>query len=82
MFHKKNCNENHNTHFVYMNLFFSKIVPFIRYVEKYWIAGQATEENILRSMRFACWISKATNTHSECAILIAFPRQQWLRERA
>ena len=65
-----------------MNLFFSKIVPFIRYVGKYWIAGQATDENILRSMRFACWISKATNTHSECAILIAFPLQQWLHERA
>jgi hypothetical protein len=33
-------------------------------------------------MRFACWITKATNTHPECVILIAFPRQQWLRERA
>jgi len=25
---------------------------------------------------------KATNTHSEYVILIAFPRQQWLHERA
>jgi len=32
--------------------------------------------------RIACWITKATNTHSEYVILIAFPRQQWLRERA
>jgi len=32
-------------------------------------------------MRFACWITKATNTHSEYVILIAFPRQQLLRER-
>ena len=24
-------------------------------------------------MRIACWIPKATNTHSECVILIAFP---------
>jgi hypothetical protein len=33
-------------------------------------------------MRFACWITKATDTRSEYIILIAFPRQQWLRERA
>ena len=32
-------------------------------------------------MRIACWIPKATNTHSEYAILIAFPLQQWLHER-
>ena len=45
-------------------------------------AGQATDDNIIRRMRSACWIPKATNTHSEYVILIAFPRQQWLRERA
>jgi hypothetical protein len=33
-------------------------------------------------MRTACWITKATDTHSEYVILIAFRRQQWLRERA
>ena len=33
-------------------------------------------------MRIACWIPKATDIHSECVILIAFPLQQWLRERA
>jgi len=33
-------------------------------------------------MRIACWITKATNTHSEYVILIAFPPQQWLHERA
>jgi hypothetical protein len=31
-------------------------------------------------MRFACWITKATDTHLEYVIPIAFPRQQWLRE--
>jgi hypothetical protein len=31
-------------------------------------------------MRLACWIPKATNTHSECVILIAFQRQ-WLCDR-
>jgi hypothetical protein len=33
-------------------------------------------------MRFARWITKATDTHSEYVIVITFPRQQWLRERA
>jgi hypothetical protein len=33
-------------------------------------------------MRFAWWIINATDTHSEYVILNAFPRQQWLRERA
>ena len=33
-------------------------------------------------MRVACWIPKATNTHSEYVILTAFPLQQWLREGA
>ena len=32
-------------------------------------------------MGLACWITKATNTRSEYVIRIAFPRQQWLRER-
>jgi len=29
-------------------------------------------------MRIECWVPKATNTHSEYVILIAFPLQQWL----
>ena len=33
-------------------------------------------------MRVAFWIPKATNTHSAYVILIAFPQQQWLQERA
>ena len=33
-------------------------------------------------MRTACWITKATDTHSECVIFIAFVLQQWLLERA
>jgi hypothetical protein len=33
-------------------------------------------------MLITCWITKATDTHSEYVILIAFPRQPWLRELA
>jgi len=36
----------------------------------------------IRHMHIACWISKATNTHSEYVIVIALLPQQWLHERA
>ena len=49
-------------------------------MEKYCRGGQATD-NITLRMRFACWITKATDTHSAYAIHIAFPRLQWLCER-
>jgi hypothetical protein len=32
--------------------------------------------------RIGCWAPKATNEHTEYAIHIAFPRQQWLHELA
>ena len=51
-------------------------------MEKYGTARQTTDDNIIRRMRFACWVTKATDTHSEYVILIDFSRQQWLRERA
>jgi hypothetical protein len=35
---------------------------------------------IIRRMCVTCWITKTTNTHSECVIFISFPRQQCLRE--
>jgi hypothetical protein len=33
-------------------------------------------------MCIACWVTKATDTHSEYVIFIAFPWQQWLHEHA
>ena len=51
-------------------------------MEKYGRAGQATDGNITRRMRFACWITKATVLHSEYVILVASPQQQWSSERA
>jgi hypothetical protein len=75
----KSYRENQNTHFMYNNVF-PKIVSLWGNVEKHGRARQATGGNIIRRMRFACWITKATDTHLEYVILIAFPRQQWLRE--
>jgi len=51
-------------------------------LEKYATAGQATDDNMIRRMRFGCWITKATNTHSEYVTLLSLPLQQWLHERA
>jgi len=33
-------------------------------------------------MRIACWIPKATTSHTSCVIFIAFPLQIWLHESA
>jgi len=37
---------------------------------------------IIWHLHIACWIPKATNTHTGCITLIAFSLQQWLHERA
>jgi len=51
-------------------------------VEKYITAGQAAGDNtVTRHMHNTCWIPKATDTHSEYVMLIAFLLQQWLHER-
>jgi hypothetical protein len=51
-------------------------------MEKYGTAKQATEEKYYGASRFACWITKATGRYSVYVIYNAFPRQEWLRERA
>ena len=75
------CRENQNTHFVLNTLLFRKKKIRLWDMEKYVRHGHVTDDNITRHMRFACWIPKATNTHSEYVIFIAFPLQQWLYER-
>ena len=52
-------------------------------MEKYDRARQATDDDIMWRMRFACWTTKDTHTHthSEYVILIALRRQQRFRER-
>jgi len=65
----------------YTQYFFSKILPFMRYCGKNCRVGQATDGNIIRRMRIACWITKAAYRLSGYIIPIALPLQQWLRER-
>jgi hypothetical protein len=65
-----------------LKLFFPESCRLWNNVKKYVTAGQATDDNIIWRMCFAHWIKTATDTNSEYVILTAFPRQQWLRERA
>jgi len=67
--------EKINAHFIFNNF-------FLRY-EVMWenIVELARPQLTVWHMRIACWMLKATNTHSYYIILIAFPLQQWLHER-
>jgi hypothetical protein len=46
------------------------------------IAEPNRPKTTLWRARITCWVSKASVTHSEHVVLIAFPRQQQFRERA
>ena len=46
--------------------------------EKFGTAGQATYDNIMRCMCFACWINEVRDRHSEYVIVIAFSQQECL----
>jgi len=73
----RSCREDQNTHFVCNNFFLNRAF--------YEIMGK----NIFKPdwvhimhMHTTCWMTKATDTHSEYAILTAFWWKQWLREHA
>ena len=70
------CIENQNTHFSSVTIFW-KLCHLWGNVDRHGRARQATEYNKIQRMRFACWITRATDTNSEYIILTAFPRQQW-----
>jgi hypothetical protein len=72
--------QNQNTHFVLNNFFFENR-PVCEIMWKNTVESDGPKMTIWR-MHIACWIPKVTNTHSEYVILIAFPPQQWLHERA
>jgi len=76
----KSCRENQNTHLVFNNFFPENIVVS----EIMWKNTAEPDRSQLTIWRMcvACWIPKATDTHTEYVILIAFPLQQWLNKRA
>ena len=83
---KENENVSNNLEKIKMNFlctttFSQKLCSLSDIVEKYDRTRQATDDNIIGRMRVGFWITKATNTHSENLIFLAFPQQQWLNER-
>ena len=51
-------------------------------MEKFCTAVQVTDDDVIWRMRIAFWIPKATYTLLEYVILIDFPQQHLLQERA
>jgi len=78
---EERCRENQNTHFIYNKLFFSENRAFREIMWKNMEESDRSQMTVRRT-RILCWIPKATNTHSDSVIFIAFPLQQWLHERA
>ena len=64
------------------NFFSKKSCILLDNVKKRGTVWLFTDDNLIQGMRFECCIIRATNTHSEYEIFIAFPLQQWLHERA
>ena len=60
-FSDKVCTEHQNTHFMFNRFFVRKSCRLWENVEKYGTAGQSIHDNITRRMRFACWITEATD---------------------
>jgi hypothetical protein len=61
--------------------FFKKIVTFMTRCTKKAVQPDRLQMEIRRKCA-ACWLPQTTNTHSECVIIIVFPMQQRLQERA
>jgi hypothetical protein len=72
----KSYRESQKTHFMFSNSFFfeNRAVYEILWLD---IAEPGRPQMTEWRIRIACCLPKATNTHSEYVILIAFPLQQW-----
>jgi hypothetical protein len=74
MFQKKRCREI-KTQFCVLHFLWDNVETRCR-------AREITDDNLIRHTCLACWITKATETHSEYAVIIVFPLKQLLHERA
>ena len=74
----KPSRENRNTHFMFNNFFLltRSLYEIVNTVEP------NRPQMAIWRMRIACWVIKATNTHSEFVTHIACQLQQSLQERA
>ena len=77
----KSCRGNQNAHFL-LNVFYFPLENRNVYEIMWKNTVEPNRPLTLWRIRVACWIPKATDTHSQYVTLIAFPLKQWLRERA
>ena len=75
----KSCRENQNTRFMSNNVFFENRAVYEIMWKNIVVLGKP--QITIWSMRIACWVPTATNTHSDNVTLISFPLKQWLHER-
>jgi hypothetical protein len=76
----RNCIENQNTYFMFNNFLFENHAVYEMMWKEIVVPGKL--QMIIWRMRIACWISNTAITHSEYVIIIVFPQQQCLNERA
>jgi hypothetical protein len=81
VFLEREISQTKAAHLMYNIFFLNRALCEIMWKSNECIAGQTKYDSIIKHMRIACWIPKATNTHSECAIFIPFVLQQWLHIR-
>jgi hypothetical protein len=77
----KICRENQNTPFMFDKLFFPENRAICEIMWKNIVQPDRPQITIWL-MIIACWIPKGKNTHLEYAVLIPFPLQKLLHERA
>jgi hypothetical protein len=68
-------------HILYSKTVFRKLCGLWDNAKKIIVEPDRSQMKIW-SLRFECWVPKATNTQSEYVIFISFPLQQWLQQRA
>jgi len=69
----KSCRENQNIQFMYNFFSFeNRAVNVIIWKNMVQPDRQATDDNIIRRVRFACWRTMATDAHSEYVKLLLF----------
>ena len=73
--------EKIKTHFLCSVTLFSENRAVSEIMWKNVVQSDRPQMTIWR-MRIACWITNATDTHSEYVTIIAFPRREWFCERA
>jgi hypothetical protein len=78
----KLCRKNQNKHPMFSNFFSRKACRLWNNIKMFCITVQTTDDNTFLCMLFGCWITNATDAHSEYVILIAFsPATMVMRTR-